>query len=107
MSGYISVSSEKEWQATSWMFRFVATFIADNAESNGLASQINEMIEYNLPYFLELDILSASDRDTVLKILRDDVVRHAEASLNQSLPNRQSAIDHIRELAQLARSVPA
>jgi hypothetical protein len=106
MSGYISLSSDTGWQATSGLFRLVANFIADRGGSESLATQIHDMIEFNLPHQISLDKLSSADRHKVLKTLQDDLVMHAEETIPPSLDTRDELLDHIKELANLARSVP-
>lgn len=106
MSGYISLSSNTGWQATSGLFRFVVNFIADRVQNKDLAMHIHDMIEFNLPHQISLDELSPDNRREVLNILQNDIVRHAQENLLDSTETRDALLDHIRELADLARETP-
>jgi hypothetical protein len=106
MSGYISLSLNTGWQATSGLFRFVANFIADRTKSKDLATQIHDMVEFNLPHQISLDELSPDNRREVLNILQNDIVKHAQENLPASTETRDALLDHIRELADLARETP-
>jgi hypothetical protein len=106
MSGYISLSSNTGWQATSGLFRFVANFIADRVQNKELATHIHDMIEFNLPHQISLDELSPDNRREVLNILQNDIVGHAQENLPDSTETRDALLNHLRELADLARETP-
>jgi hypothetical protein len=106
MSGYISLSSDIGWQATSGVFRFVANFIAERAGSESLRTQIHDMIEVNLPHQISLEELPPEDRNKVLQILRNDIVGHAQANLAGFPEARGKPLDHVRKLAELAGEIP-
>src|SRR5437588_6449418 len=106
MSGYINFSNETVWQGSSGLFRVVAEAVAKQLKGTALATEIEEMIEFNLPNVLDLRTLSDTDRSVVMDFLRNHIVQFAEENINRPAEVQERVMERVRKLAEIARTVP-
>lgn len=101
MAGLIKVG-DGGWSASSWLFRWVLTRLADDARlDQQLESMLREIVDENLGWF-SLEELGPVDRSLVRSWLADRLVADADASLPVELAERDAVLVHLAELAELA-----
>ncbi|WP_433014872.1 hypothetical protein [Kribbella sp. CA-294648] len=101
MAGLIEVGDEG-WSASSWLFRWVLTRLADDAGlEQQLQSTLREIVEENLGWF-SLEELGPADRSMVRSWLADLLVADADARLPIGLAERDAVLAYLAELAELA-----
>lgn len=101
MSGTVAISPEVRWSATGWIFDWVVEYLADQVTDTEVTASLHEIVNENLGW-LGLDDHGPAVKKELLTILRTQLVAHAEAKLPYTIPDRPSAIDVLRELADKA-----
>ncbi|WP_344837176.1 hypothetical protein [Kribbella ginsengisoli] len=90
------------WSASSWLFRWVLTRLADDAGlDRRLESALREIVDENLGWF-SLEELGPIDRSMVRSWLADRLVADAVDRLPVELAEREAVLGHLAELAELA-----
>jgi hypothetical protein len=101
MSGTIEVSSHARWSAAGWIFDWTVGYLAEHASDPRVAAQLREIVSDNLGW-LGLDDYGPSARTDLVGIITKQLLPAAESALPATIANRASAIDLLRELAELA-----
>jgi Mg/Co/Ni transporter MgtE len=100
MAGSIKVE-DVIWTAASWMFDWVLTRIAtDPSLTSDVRSSLLLIVDKNLGW-LSLRDLEPDDRAMIERWIGGRLVREAAATLPADLPERDGAIEHLQELADL------
>ncbi len=103
MAGTIAVTRDVRWSVASWAFHWVVQYLVNHVDDEDVVSRLQEIEENNLGW-VGLDDFSAEQRQKILHILRQEIVPDAEQRLVLEDPDREHAINIIRELAEMARS---
>jgi hypothetical protein len=102
MAGTVALSPNSRWSASSWLFDWTVRFMAQHAGRPDVAADLEQVIDENLGW-VDIGDFPPEVRQTLVETLQRDLVPAAEGQLPTTMPERQRALDHIRELADLAR----
>jgi len=106
MAGLIKVG-DGGWSASSWLFRWVLTRLADDARlDRQLESTLREIVDENLGWF-SLEELGSVDRSMVRSWLAERLVADADASLPVELAERDAVLGYLAELAAASSEDPS
>jgi hypothetical protein len=101
MAGLIKVG-DGGWSASSSLFRWVLTRLADDARlDRQLESALREIVDENLGWF-SVEELGPVDGSVVRSWLADRLVADADAGLPVELAERGAVLGYLAELAELA-----
>jgi hypothetical protein len=105
MSGTVALSTDSRWSAAGWLFDWTVRFMAQHVGRADIAADLEHVIDENLGW-VDISALPPDVRRGVIKTLQRDLVPAAEGELSNTIPERQRVLDHLRELANLARRLP-
>ena len=100
MSGTIVLSDELRWSADRWLFDWTVRFLAARVTNAELAAQLQAVIEEQKAW-LAFDDYGPSAAAQFDGLIRDRLLRAADAELPRAMPGRTIALDHLRGLVSL------
>jgi hypothetical protein len=103
MAGTIELDAGVRWSAASWIFEWVLRTAAQHVGDDRLAHDLCKIVDENIGW-IALDDLQAQRRSSFIRVLQELLVPVAETELPHSISHRAAVIDHIKALAELARS---
>lgn len=103
MAGTILLTDDDTWSVASWAFYWVLDTLVEHVADDELVRQLREIEQENIG-MLGLHDFAPEQQQRILDFLRNDIVPEAERNLLPDDPNRERAIDVIRELATMARA---
>jgi DNA-binding GntR family transcriptional regulator len=100
MSGTIALSDELRWSADRWLFDWTVRFLATRVTSAELAAELRAVVEEQKAClaFEDYGPRAAAQLDG---LIRDRLLRAADAELPRAMPGRTVALDHLRGLVSL------
>jgi len=101
MSGTIAVTFDDRWSTASWAYHWVLDYLIEHVADPEVTAQLREIDENNLGWVGLYDFPEPT-RSEMLGILADEIVPDAEQRLLPGKPERQGALDILREVQALA-----
>ena len=105
MAGTIVLAPDSRWSAAGWLFDWAVRFIAERVGQPEVATELQQVIDHNLGW-VDVGALPPEVRRSVVDSLQRDLVPVAEIQLPATLPERERVVEHLGELADLARGLP-
>jgi hypothetical protein len=100
VSGTIALSAELRWSADRWLFDWTVQFLADRVTSAKVAAELRAIVDEQRTclVFDDYEPRAAAQFDG---LIRDRLLRAADAELPRAMPGRTVALDHLRGLVSL------
>ena len=100
MSGTIALSDELRWSADRWLFDWTVRFLATRVTNAEVAAALQAVVEEQRAW-LALDEYGPRAAAQFDGLIRDRLLRAADAELPRAMPGRTIALDHLRGLVSL------
>lgn len=100
MLGTIALSDELRWSADRWLFDWTVRFLANRVTSAEVAAQLQAVVDQQRTW-LAFDDYGPRAAAQFGGLIRDRLLRAADAELPRAMPGRTVALDHLRGLVSL------
>ncbi|HEX8344033.1 MAG TPA: hypothetical protein VF657_04710 [Actinoplanes sp.] len=100
MSGTIALSDELRWSADRWLFDWTVRFLADRVTSTEVAAALRTVVDEQRNW-LAFDDYGPRATAQFDGLIRERLLRAADAELPRAMPGRTVALDHLRGLVSL------
>jgi hypothetical protein len=101
MAGMISLGGNDRWLVSGWLFYWVVGFLAMNVEQQQLAADIDH-VRAGESGLLELGVFGPAADQEMRELIRNRLVAAAEERFPPAMEGRETALELLHELAELA-----
>jgi hypothetical protein len=100
MYATIALSDDLRWSADRWLFDWTVRFLAERVTSAEIAAQLRAIVDEQRTW-LAFDDYGPRAVAQFDGLIRERLLRAADAELPRAMPGRTVALDHLRGLVLL------